>query len=88
MSDDKKMQFVQGMYADEPDGKVIEFIKTNLAFDLKRFRQFCDQWEEQNPDKKYMRVAVRVGKESGKWYPAIDTYEPKAEKEQKNPWRD
>tara|TARA_Y100000114_G_C11708662_1_gene302278 strand:+ start:589 stop:855 length:267 start_codon:yes stop_codon:yes gene_type:complete len=88
MSDDNKPQFVQGMFADEPSEQVIGFIKTNLAFDLKRFRQFCDQWEEQNPDKKYMRVAVKVGKETGKWYAAIDPYEPKGDKEKKNPWRD
>lgn len=88
MSDDNKPQFVDGMFADEPNEKVIDFIKANVAFDLQKFWKFCEHWKEQNPDKKYMRVAIKVGKESGKWYPAIDTYEPKAEKEQKNPWRD
>ena len=31
MSDDKKPQFVDGMFADEPNEKVIDFIKANRS---------------------------------------------------------
>ena len=64
MNDDNKPQFVDGMFADEPNEKVIDFIKANVAFDLQKFWKFCEHWKEQNPDKKYMRVAIKVGKES------------------------
>ena len=47
MSDDNKPQFVDGMFADEPNEKVIDFIKANVAFDLQKFWKFCEHWKEQ-----------------------------------------
>ena len=72
MNDADKPVFIDGMYTQEPNEKVIDFIKLNIDFDLERFKKFADQWQEQNPTRDRMKVCVRVSKDSGKWYPAID----------------
>ena len=72
MNDADKPVFVDGMYTQEPHEKVIDFIKLNIDFDLEKFWKFAQQWQEQNPTRDRMKVCVRVSKETGKWYPAID----------------
>jgi hypothetical protein len=72
MNDEDKPVFIDGMYTQEPNEKVIDFIKLNIDFDLDKFWKFAQQWQEQNPTRDRMKVCVRVSKDSGKWYPAID----------------
>ena len=72
MNDADKPVFIDGMYTQEPNEKVIDFIKLNIDFDLEKFWKFAQQWQEQNPTRDRMKVCVRVSKDSGKWYPAID----------------
>ena len=39
MNDADKPVFVQGMYTQEPNEKVIDFIKLNIDFDLEKFEK-------------------------------------------------
>ena len=76
MSEDK--EFIGGFYANEPR---VDFVKCNINI---RKKEFIDWLQKQDPNEEYVRIDVKVGKDTGKWYAEKNNWKPPKPKDEGN----
>jgi hypothetical protein len=74
MSDD--ITFTDGMICKSPSEKAPDFIKVNLSFKVEEFIEFL----QKNSKAGWVNVQVKESR-AGKWYGAVDTWEPTKQEE-------
>jgi hypothetical protein len=74
MSDD--ITFTDGMICKSPSAQAPDFIKVNLSFKVEEFIEFL----QKNSKAGWVNVQVKESR-AGKWYGAVDTWEPTKQEE-------
>ncbi len=69
------MEFVKGLFVNQPDEKTPDFVKAKLSIKAEEFKQYLD---EKVNDKGYVNVDILVSK-AGKVYPKLNEWKPTAE---------
>lgn len=69
------IKFVEGLWFNKPHENAAPFNKGQISFDLKRFFEWAREWKKDNPDEKYLKLALLESKE-GTYYAKVDDWKP------------
>ena len=68
-------ELIEGMWFNLPHENAPDFVNGNISIDLERFAPWVKAWKAKNPNKKYLKIALKTSK-GGDGYAEEDTWEP------------